>query len=300
VNLRLAPPENSGPTCGLGETVARLQALIGVESISADYVRLRIGLLKAQAAVRSALAGRDRAGFASPEHAPGPGPHLGPGSIRWDTALLASMFDDLCAAVAESGRAADGLAGIRSAVRDQAVRLEELAEACAFGPEEDRLPALAEQAGIPRDVLDFIGRTLASPFVAEAAHRLRDQLNTSAEPPGPSGRCPMCGSAPALAWLERDGGQRILYCALCEQRWPFARLQCPFCGNRDQHTLGFLAIAGDEVHSAETCGKCRRYIKTVDEDKLAAGEEVIPLVEDAATLHLDLVAERDGYPCRLF
>lgn len=295
VNRRLAHPENGGSTCGLGETVGRLQALIGAESISEDYVRLRIDVITAQGAVRTALAERKLPDLASPTDGRGPGPHLGAGSIRWDSALLASLFDDLCAAVAKRGRPADGLAGIRTAAQKDPVLLEELAEACAFGSAEDRTAALSKQAGTPHDVLAFVGRTLASPFVAEAAHQLRNQPNTSSEAPGTSGHCPMCGSTPALAWLKRDGGQRVLYCALCEQRWPFARLQCPFCGNRDQHALGFLAIAGDEVHSAETCGKCRRYIKTVDEDKLAAGEEVIALVEDAATLHLDLVAERDGY-----
>ncbi len=295
MNLRLVSPEDNGPTCGLDETVRRLQALIGVEFISADYVRLRIDLLKAQGAVRAALAERELPDLASLTDGQGLGPHLGAGSIRWDSALLASLFDDLCAAVAESGQSAGGLAGIRSAVREQAVSLEELAETAAFGPKEGQIAALAEQTGTPRDVLAFIGRTLAAPFVIEAAERLRGDRAAGPEAGDSSGHCPMCGSAPALARLRRDDGRRILHCALCGQNWSFARLQCPFCGNRDQHTLGFLATTGDEVHSAETCGRCRRYIKTVDEDKLAAGEEVIPLVEDAATLHLDLVAERDGY-----
>ena len=214
---------------------------------------------------------------------------MGAGSIRWDRVLLASLFGELCAAVARSGGPADGLAGIRSLVEADAVVLEVLAERCAFGPQEE-VTALAEQAGTPLDALAFIGRTLASPFVAEAARRLRGRTNTGSGAPSAVGHCPMCGSAPALAWLRRESGQRVLYCALCEETWSFPRLQCPFCGNRDQHALGFLGITGDEVRSVETCGNCRRYIKTVDEDKLAADEEVMPLVEDAATLYLDLVA----------
>jgi hypothetical protein len=33
----------------------------------------------------------------------------------------------------------------------------------------------------------------------------------------------------------------------------------------------------------------------VDERKLPEGEPVFPVVEEAATLHLDLLAEREGY-----
>jgi formate dehydrogenase accessory protein FdhE len=295
VNLRLASSEDSGPTYGLAETVGRLQALIGVESISADYVRLCIAVTTAQATARGALAECDLVDLVSPARGPKSGPLLQVGAIRWNTGVLASLLDDLCAALATSERAGDALGRLRSACDENVALLAELAETAAFRPKESHMAALAEQTDTPPEVLALIGRMLAAPFVVEAAERFRC---SGAGGPGAgdsSGHCPMCGSAPAIAWLRRDGGQRVLYCSLCEQRWPFARLQCPFCGNRDQHTLGFLAIAGDEVHSAETCGKCRRYIKTVDEDKLAAGEEVIPLVEDAATLHMDLVAERDGY-----
>jgi formate dehydrogenase maturation protein FdhE len=49
----------------------------------------------------------------------------------------------------------------------------------------------------------------------------------------------------------------------------------------------------------ETCESCRGYIKTVDERKLPAGETIIPVVEESATLHLDLLAEREGYIRRI-
>ncbi len=45
----------------------------------------------------------------------------------------------------------------------------------------------------------------------------------------------------------------------------------------------------------EVCEKCKRYIKTVDEGKLSENEDVLPLVEDTATLYLDLIAQREGY-----
>ena len=45
----------------------------------------------------------------------------------------------------------------------------------------------------------------------------------------------------------------------------------------------------------ETCEGCKGYIKTVDERKLPEDETVLSVVEEAATLHLDLLAEREGY-----
>ena len=49
----------------------------------------------------------------------------------------------------------------------------------------------------------------------------------------------------------------------------------------------------------ETCEKCKRYIKVLDERRLALDEETIMLVADVATLHLDLLAEREGYKRRM-
>jgi FdhE protein len=63
-----------------------------------------------------------------------------------------------------------------------------------------------------------------------------------------------------------------------------------------EHTnLGILRLGDADVRWVETCERCKGYIKTVDERKLPEGELVFPVVEEAATLHLDLLAEREGY-----
>ena len=64
---------------------------------------------------------------------------------------------------------------------------------------------------------------------------------------------------------------------------------------KDRESLGVLRLDDADPRWVETCERCKGYIKTVDERKLPEGETVFPVVEEAATLHLDLLAEREGY-----
>jgi formate dehydrogenase maturation protein FdhE len=60
-----------------------------------------------------------------------------------------------------------------------------------------------------------------------------------------------------------------------------------------------LRLADGDARWIETCEACRGYVKIVDERKLPEGERVLAVVEEAATLHLDLLAEREGYVRRV-
>jgi FdhE protein len=102
-----------------------------------------------------------------------------------------------------------------------------------------------------------------------------------------------------LAKLRREDGRRILYCGLCGTSWESTRLACPWCGTPDREALNLLRLSEGDPRWIETCESCRGYIKTVDERKLPFGETIIPVVEETATLHLDLLAEREGYIRRL-
>lgn len=292
MDLILNASGRNRPACSADGTIQRLQGLIGAEFVSEDYVQLCIAVATAQAAACVSLAGRNLPQAAAP--AKGPSLHaLHAGAVYWDHGILASLFDDLCAALAEAERPANSFGALRSAANAQT--LVELAETAAFDAAGEQVCVLSRQLGVAPNVLLFAGRALATPFVTDAAERVRRSMPVGPEPVQALGRCPMCGSAPTLATLSREDGQRILHCTLCGESWAFARLECPFCANRDQHTLGMVSLADDDVYSIETCATCKGYVKTVDENGLANGEEVMPLVVEAATLHLDLVAERDGY-----
>ena len=277
----------------LHETLEGLEALIGQPSVSEDYVRFRIELLKAQATARDSLAERELPPVVSSS---GPDdPALGAHSISWDHALLGSLFTALYSALKMHGRTTEGLANLEAAVEQDATLPGRIAAASVLNGDGEWLGSAAQQFAAPRDVLLFVGRTIAQPFVADAAKRLREQGHVQTHVPDSSGSCPTCGSKPALARLRHDDGKRVLCCLLCHEEWTFARPGCPFCGNVDQDTLGTLMIDGVDAHWLEVCESCRHYIKTMDQRNVAQTEGGLPLLDDVATLHLDLLAEMDDY-----
>jgi len=104
--------------------------------------------------------------------------------------------------------------------------------------------------------------------------------------------CPVCGSRAGMAELAGEEGKRYLSCSACSFRWTFKRLQCPFCGNEEVEKLSYF-VAGDGTTRVDTCKACSRYIKTRDSRK---GSAELPLdLEDLLTIHLDLLAVREGF-----
>jgi FdhE protein len=89
-----------------------------------------------------------------------------------------------------------------------------------------------------------------------------------------------------------EEGRRYLSCATCNVRWSFKRLKCPYCGTEDGEKLSYFT-AGDGPCRVDTCGACSRYIKTRDSRR---GHDRVPLeIEDLLTIHLDLLASREGF-----
>jgi FdhE protein len=106
--------------------------------------------------------------------------------------------------------------------------------------------------------------------------------------------CPLCSSHPVVGALrpEGDGGKRWLICSLCAHEWGYRRLVCPNCGSEDVHKLPVYSaneIAGVRV---EACDICHHYIKTVD---LTKDGNAVPVVDEIATIALNLWAEEHGY-----
>jgi formate dehydrogenase maturation protein FdhE len=137
----------------------------------------------------------------------------------------------------------------------------------------------------------FVAIALVAPFLRVCARYLRgkidlDQVLTD--------RCPICGSTPLMARLRREDGKRMLECSLCNTQWVFSRLRCPSCGNEDTDTLGFFFVK-EATYRVDKCDKCKRYIKTVDERKKSESGTRALLIEDVATLYLDILAAKEGY-----
>jgi FdhE protein len=108
------------------------------------------------------------------------------------------------------------------------------------------------------------------------------------------GSCPACGAPPLLAELRGAEEGRTLRCGRCASAWPFARLECPGCGERDHRRLLALHAEGEGDHRrADCCESCGLYVKGVAVLDPLAADAVIE--EDLATAELDFAAVERGY-----
>lgn len=195
----------------------------------------------------------------------------------------------LCEAM-QSHHGGEAAADLASAVRGSRLRPDALIQEVLAGRPE-AVAAQAEELGLDGGLVTTLLRLLWFPVFTGIQTALAP-LRAGAG--WPLGHCPTCGSSPLLAELRGLEQGRFLRCGLCAAAWEFTRLQCPFCGTRDHHALGYFHLAGEETKCrVATCEQCRRYVKTI----AMLSELSAPglLATDAATLHLDLAAAERGY-----
>jgi formate dehydrogenase maturation protein FdhE len=159
-----------------------------------------------------------------------------------------------------------------------------------LGRDAVKINAAREAQGVSIEVFTTffyqIASTVLSAYAAELGGLVDDEkwLRKS---------CPICGNQPTLAGLAGDGGHRHLLCGTCDFVWTFPRIRCCFCDNDDQDSLKVLSPADQSPYRLESCEKCRRYLKTIDYRLIDGKHVVVPGLEDAATLYLDLAAEKE-------
>jgi FdhE protein len=107
------------------------------------------------------------------------------------------------------------------------------------------------------------------------------------------GYCPICSKEPKIGELKEEEGQRYLFCNQCGFEWQYRRIKCPFCGNEEQQSLAYFTVEEDERYRVDVCNECNRYIKIVDFRETGKNADLD--VEDIATLHLDMLANEEGY-----
>ncbi|MBM4330814.1 MAG: formate dehydrogenase accessory protein FdhE [Deltaproteobacteria bacterium] len=114
------------------------------------------------------------------------------------------------------------------------------------------------------------------------------------------GYCPFCGGLPGMGEIRGKEGKRVLHCSLCATEWDFPRMKCPYCQNEDQEKFTYFQVEGETEYRVDICLHCKRYLKTVD----SRDRDEVPdwEVEDYLTLHLDHLAQEEGYarPLELF
>jgi FdhE protein len=105
--------------------------------------------------------------------------------------------------------------------------------------------------------------------------------------------CPVCGGKPDFSSLK-EGGARWLFCSRCDEEWIFSRMECPYCGTRNQESLAYFASEGQpSLYRLYVCEECHTYIKGIDL-RVSSAEVLLPL-ERVCTLDLDRHGREKGY-----
>ena len=124
--------------------------------------------------------------------------------------------------------------------------------------------------------------------------RLAAMLNADDLKPVADGACPVCGSAPMTTSVVGWPGAhntRFWTGWLCATMWNVVRVKCVLCGSTER--VSYLSIEGkSENVKAETCEKCRGYVKILYQVNETALE---PLADDVATLDLDMLVTENGW-----
>jgi FdhE protein len=112
--------------------------------------------------------------------------------------------------------------------------------------------------------------------------------------------CPVCGGPAHVSVIAEESGEfmagspRSLVCGRCATAWRFSRAKCAVCGEDDSSALSSYCAEGRRATRVDTCSTCRAYIKTFDLRQDGA-RGIVPLVDDVATLTLDVWARERGY-----
>jgi formate dehydrogenase accessory protein FdhE len=106
--------------------------------------------------------------------------------------------------------------------------------------------------------------------------------------------CPFCSRKPVLGILRQqgDGGRRSLLCGFCLTEGEFRRIVCASCGEENHAKLPVYTAESFPYIRVECCDACHTYIKSID---LTKNGLAVPLVDELASLPLDLWAQEHGY-----
>ncbi len=195
-------------------------------------------------------------------------------------------------AEALSRRAVAKAGPVRDALARERFPLDRLLRHAAAG-ESEYVHTLARVLAVDPALLDVVAQHAVRPALRAWSRQLAPLASGLA---WERGYCYVCGARAALAELRGSELFRHLRCGRCGADWGVRRLLCPFCGNENPSSLGFLH-GGEPAGRAriEVCDGCGEYLKVVTAFEAGAPDEVV--VEDLATLPLDFAAREQGYTC---
>jgi FdhE protein len=135
----------------------------------------------------------------------------------------------------------------------------------------------------------FVVEAILQPFAEVQAYQTAAPRQRTADT-----RCPHCTGAPTVGVLREEGhgARRSLLCGICLTEWPSARLMCAACDESGFESLPVFRAEEFDAIRVDVCESCQTYMKTVDLTKDGAA---LPIVDDIASLPLDLWARDKGY-----
>lgn len=184
--------------------------------------------------------------------------------------------------------------------------LDELLSVVVFDA-SDHLLRIATTHKLEPQILAF-----ASEFIISAVLRgLALNWQRDEFPDWHKGKCPVCGSAPIIAWLSKKpfveknefladgGGKKYLHCGLCGTDWHFLRGVCPACGKSGEDALRIFGEEDRRHERIDWCQNCRTYLPQVDLRELADEPDMDAMA--LSLIHLDLIsAEKELLPLKPF
>ena len=207
-----------------------------------------------------------------------------------DSEACAALLERLCR-IAQKANAtmADSANSIMEALDRHTIGIDLLFEKLVTDSRAS-MEAISNEIKAQVDVLSFLTYSSVIPSIEEYVRRLLEDGPKAAS--WTRGDCPVCGSAAGLAILG-EKGNRILVCHFCRHKWAAQRMFCPFCENREQKTLQYFYSEDEPEYRIDTCNRCHTYLKTVDVRQV---DRIVHLpLEQAATLHLDLLVREKGF-----
>ena len=210
-------------------------------------------------------------------------------ALTLDLPSATRLFKRLCKIMSHNKKASRDIEQITQALKNKEIDLLELFKQIDSNGNK-YVNNLSKKLDVKEDVLVFLVRNSIRPIYEAYANELGKYVDHES---WWKGYCPVCGSEPFMAEL-REESARFLVCSSCNFAWRFNRLKCPFCENEDHTKLRYFQTEKEgKAYRIDVCDDCKRYIKTIDTNEL--GEEVIPIIEDAGTLYLDILAQKEGY-----
>jgi hypothetical protein len=170
--------------------------------------------------------------------------------------------------------------------------------ALASAGEEERaglVEAWLEDPAGPEAVLGFWVRVAAAPVLELA----RAAVVTPGRDDWSGAACPACGGLAQVSVIAEESGEfmggspRSLVCGRCAGWWTFPRAICAWCSEADPRRLPSFVPDERRAVRIDGCETCSSYVKTFDLRE-AGGAELVPLVDDVATVALDLWAHDQG------